>query len=92
MYTYERATTTVSLSVMGKGSCFDGEETEPETFCFLPFFIPTFFVCVSTVFECGFGEWGKLLTLIAVHCSEFLHVLIPIPQSNRTLQSECSVF
>lgn len=31
MYTYERVTMTVSLAVMGKGSCFDGEETEPET-------------------------------------------------------------
>lgn len=40
-------------------------------------------------FEHVFGKWGKLLTLIAVDCSEFLHMQIPILVEG---QSECIVF
>lgn len=81
MYTYERATTTVSFSVMGKGSFFGGEETDTETL--FPVILYSPFLCVNAGFECVFGEWGKLLTLIVIDCNEFLHMLIPISQSGR---------
>lgn len=70
---------------MGKSSCFDEEETEPETFVSRIFFFP----CGMQGFEYIFGEWRKLLTLIAIDCHEFLHVLIPIPLLEG--QSECLV-
>lgn len=73
MYTYERATTTVSLSVMGKGSCFDGEETEPEIFVSCQSLFPLLFF-VNAGFECVFGEWGMLLTLVAIDCNEFVFI------------------
>lgn len=42
-----------------------------------------FFPCGMQGFEHIFGEWVKLLTLIAIDCHEFLHMLIPIPLSAR---------
>lgn len=64
---------------MRKSSCFDGEETEPETFVSHTSFLP----CGMQGFEHIFWKMGKVAYFNSHQVPLFLHMLIPIPLSAR---------